>query len=75
MTFDKGVIAALGSIAFQHLQQAGSDLEAFAKHGKRTTVQTEDVKLLVRRNQGVVSGTWQRNAVNRVSNVPLLFSG
>lgn len=54
MTFDKGVIAALGSLAFQQLQQAGGDLEAFAKHAKRTTVQTEDVKLFVRRNKGVV---------------------
>ena len=33
----------------------GGDLEAFAKHAKRSTVQADDVKLLVRRNKGLVS--------------------
>ena len=32
----------------------GGDLEAFAKHAKRSTVQADDVKLLVRRNRGLV---------------------
>ena len=37
------------------LIEYGSDLEAFAKHAKRSTVLADDVKLLVRRNKGLVS--------------------
>ena len=37
------------------LIEYGGDLEAFAKHAKRSTVQADDVKLLVRRNKGLVS--------------------
>ena len=32
---------------------AATDLESFAKHGKRSTVQTDDVMLLARRNDGL----------------------
>ena len=37
------------------LIEYGGDREAFAKHAKRSTVQADDVKLLVRRNKGLVS--------------------
>ena len=37
------------------LIEYGGDLEAFARHAKRSTVQADDVKLLVRRNKGLVS--------------------
>ena len=37
------------------LVEYGGDLEAFAKHAKRSTIQADDVKLLVRRNKGLVS--------------------
>lgn len=32
---------------------AATDLESFAKHGGRTTVKTDDVTLLARRNDGL----------------------
>ncbi|TRY79940.1 hypothetical protein TCAL_06558 [Tigriopus californicus] len=50
LQYSRGVVAALGQLAFDHLRQCGQDLEAFARHAKRNTVQADDVKLLVRRN-------------------------
>ncbi len=32
---------------------AATDVESFAKHGGRTTIRTEDVMLLTRRNEGL----------------------
>lgn len=50
LTYSRGLVAALGQLAFDQLRQCGQDLEAFARHAKRNTVQADDVKLLVRRN-------------------------
>ena len=37
------------------LESTAQDLESFARHGKRSTIQTEDVLLLARRNEGLES--------------------
>ncbi|XP_034832025.1 centromere protein S-like [Maniola hyperantus] len=43
-------MAIIAELVCKKLSVYGSDLEAFAKHAKRTTINSEDVKLLVRRN-------------------------
>ncbi|CAF4328190.1 unnamed protein product, partial [Adineta steineri] len=52
VTVDKQVVAAIGDITFQQIGTFCQDLDAFAKHGKRTTINTDDVRLLCRRNPG-----------------------
>ncbi|XP_041979320.1 centromere protein S-like isoform X2 [Aricia agestis] len=37
-------------LVYKKILLYGSDLEAFARHAKRSTISTDDVKLLVRRN-------------------------
>ncbi|KZS14095.1 centromere protein S isoform X1 [Daphnia magna] len=51
ISFDKNVIATITEILWQKIKLIAEDLEAFAKHGKRTTINLDDVKLLVRRNE------------------------
>ncbi|CAL4109967.1 unnamed protein product, partial [Meganyctiphanes norvegica] len=51
MSFSKQVIATLTEITFKQLETYTKDLEAFSKHGRRTTITADDVKLLVRRNK------------------------
>lgn len=53
--FTKQVISVINEIVWNQIRQAAQDLESFAKHGKRTTINIEDVKLLVRRNESLVS--------------------
>jgi len=43
-------IATLALAVVEKVERSAEDLEAFASHAKRTTIQTEDVKLLTRRN-------------------------
>ncbi|MBN3326198.1 CENPS protein, partial [Atractosteus spatula] len=43
-------IAALAETTFRQSDTFAKDLEAFARHAKRTTVNAEDVKLLARRS-------------------------
>lgn len=40
-------------MVWAQIASAGKDLEDFAKHAGRTTIQTEDVLLLARRNEGL----------------------
>ena len=40
--------------SLHQLIEYNSDREGFAKHGKRSTVQADDVKLLVRRSKWLV---------------------
>ncbi|KAH0603655.1 uncharacterized protein H6S33_007314 [Morchella sextelata] len=46
-------IAALTELVWAQLENVGRDLESFAKHAGRTTVNTDDVLLLARRNDGL----------------------
>lgn len=50
VTFTKEFIATLTETAFKECEALSTDLELFAKHAKRTTVNTDDVKLYCRRN-------------------------
>ncbi|XP_067362216.1 centromere protein S isoform X1 [Channa argus] len=48
--FSRQVIAAIAETTFRQCDIFAKDLEAFARHAKRSTVSTEDVKLLARRS-------------------------
>ncbi|KAF5308692.1 hypothetical protein FQR65_LT06053 [Abscondita terminalis] len=43
----------ISELVWKKLQAYASDLEAFQKHGKRSTVTADDVKLLVRNNESL----------------------
>ncbi|XP_065664517.1 centromere protein S [Hydra vulgaris] len=53
VTYSKAFIACLTETVVNKIELFATDLEAFAKHAKRTTINIEDVKLLVRRNPGL----------------------
>uniref|UniRef100_A0A3Q1G1U4 Centromere protein S n=1 Tax=Acanthochromis polyacanthus TaxID=80966 RepID=A0A3Q1G1U4_9TELE len=48
--FSRQVIAAIAETTFRQCDVFAKDLEAFARHAKRSTVNTEDVKLAARRS-------------------------
>ena len=52
--FCRETIATLALITVGKIERSAADLESFANHAKRTTVTTEDVKLLTRRNTHLV---------------------
>jgi len=52
-TASRQTVAALTEVFFEHAKTIAQDLEAFAKHAKRSTVQPEDVRMCVRRNEGL----------------------
>uniref|UniRef100_A0A8C5SNT4 Centromere protein S n=1 Tax=Laticauda laticaudata TaxID=8630 RepID=A0A8C5SNT4_LATLA len=49
----KQSIAAISEITFRQCEIFAKDLEMFAKHGKRSTISVEDVKLLARRSNSL----------------------
>ncbi|XP_029906836.1 centromere protein S isoform X1 [Myripristis murdjan] len=49
-TFSRQVIAAIAETTFRQCDIFAKDLEAFARHAKRSTVSSEDVKLAARRS-------------------------
>uniref|UniRef100_UPI00398F44CC centromere protein S n=1 Tax=Pristiophorus japonicus TaxID=55135 RepID=UPI00398F44CC len=53
--FSKQTIAAIAETTFRQCENFATDLELFAKHGKRTTVNTDDVKLLARRSKALLN--------------------
>ncbi|XP_045498361.1 centromere protein S-like isoform X1 [Colias croceus] len=50
MEITKPAMEIIAELVYKKLEVYGSDLESFAKHAKRATVNSDDVKLLVRRN-------------------------
>ena len=46
-------IGGLSEMVWGQIQNVAQDLEAFAKHNGRTTINTKDVLLLSRRNEGL----------------------
>lgn len=48
--FSRQTVAAVAEAAFRQCDVFAKDLEAFARHAKRATVTSEDVKLLARRS-------------------------
>uniref|UniRef100_A0A8C3IDR1 Centromere protein S n=1 Tax=Chrysemys picta bellii TaxID=8478 RepID=A0A8C3IDR1_CHRPI len=54
--FSKQTIAAISEITFRQCEHFAKDLEMFARHGKRTVINSEDVKLLARRSNSLY---WQ----------------
>ncbi|XP_013414802.1 centromere protein S [Lingula anatina] len=49
VTYSRQFIAAVTEAAYKQIQSYGRDLELFARHAKRMTIQPDDVKLLVRK--------------------------
>jgi len=54
IVFSKAAIASIAELAFRQTGVFAEDLEAFAKHGRRKKVGTEDVLLLARRSKSLV---------------------
>ncbi|OKL58453.1 hypothetical protein UA08_06153 [Talaromyces atroroseus] len=48
-------IGALTEMVWAQIETASQDLEAFAKHAGRSTINVNDVMLLARRNEGLES--------------------
>ncbi|KAJ3621938.1 hypothetical protein MTP99_002481 [Tenebrio molitor] len=53
MEFEPDVLDLIAELSWRKLTLYASDLEAFQKHAKRSTVTSDDVKLLVRRNDSL----------------------
>uniref|UniRef100_A0A8B9TA39 Centromere protein S n=1 Tax=Anas platyrhynchos TaxID=8839 RepID=A0A8B9TA39_ANAPL len=61
MRFSKQAIAAIAEITFRQCENFARDLEMFARHAKRSTVTTEDVKLLARRSNSLLKYITQKS--------------
>ncbi|EPS33041.1 hypothetical protein PDE_08002 [Penicillium oxalicum 114-2] len=48
-------IGALTEMVWSQIETVGQDLESFAKHAGRSTINVSDVMLLARRNEGLES--------------------
>ncbi|XP_032863605.1 centromere protein S [Tyto alba] len=59
--FSKQTIAAISEITFRQCDNFAKDLEMFARHAKRSTVTTEDVKLLARRSNSLLKYITQKS--------------
>ncbi|XP_017599450.1 PREDICTED: centromere protein S, partial [Corvus brachyrhynchos] len=67
--FSKQSIAAIAEITFGQCEIFAKDLEMFARHAKRTTVNTEDVKLLARRSNSLLKYITQKSEELASSNM------
>ncbi|RXG51599.1 Centromere protein S [Armadillidium vulgare] len=53
LTFSKPAVATLAELINRQIEVYAIDLEAFAKHARRTLIGMDDVKLLARRNRSL----------------------
>ncbi|XP_044138001.1 centromere protein S [Bufo gargarizans] len=53
VNFSKQAIAAISEVTFRQCETFAKDLEMFARHGKRSTINMDDVKLLSRRSRSL----------------------
>uniref|UniRef100_A0A452VGZ3 Centromere protein S n=2 Tax=Ursus TaxID=9639 RepID=A0A452VGZ3_URSMA len=59
--FSKQTIAAISELTFRQCETFAKDLEMFARHAKRSTINTEDVKLLARRSNSLLKYISEKN--------------
>ncbi|CAL8337381.1 unnamed protein product [Lota lota] len=59
--FSPQVIAAIAETTFRQCEVFATDLEAFARHAKRSTVTSDDVKLLARRSTALANFIQRKN--------------
>ncbi|CAK7322220.1 Centromere protein S [Vulpes lagopus] len=59
--FSKQTIAAISEMTFRQCEHFAKDLEMFARHAKRSTINTEDVKLLARRSNSLLKYITEKN--------------
>ncbi|NXG20325.1 CENPS protein, partial [Grallaria varia] len=69
MQFSKQTIAAIAEITFRQCEIFAKDLEMFARHAKRSTINTEDVKLLARRSSSLLKYITQKSEELASSNM------
>nr|XP_025042434.1 centromere protein S isoform X2 [Pelodiscus sinensis] len=67
--FSKQSIAAISEITFRQCENFAKDLEMFARHGKRTIINTEDVKLLARRSNSLLRYITQKSEELALNNL------
>jgi centromere protein S len=53
MKFSRHFVAMLSETTFKQCESLAVDLESFARHARRSTVNSEDVKLSARRNESL----------------------
>ena len=51
VSFSKEYLASLTELVFSQGELIANDLEAFCRHGKRTVINMDDVKLIARKNE------------------------
>ncbi|XP_055471338.1 centromere protein S [Psammomys obesus] len=61
MQFSKQTIAAISEVTFRQCETFAKDLEMFARHAKRSTISTDDVKLLARRSNSLLKYITEKN--------------
>ncbi|XP_004596117.2 centromere protein S [Ochotona princeps] len=54
MPFSRQTIAAIAEVTFRQCENFAKDLEMFARHARRSTINAEDVKLLARRSNSLL---------------------
>ncbi|KAM5321922.1 centromere protein S-like [Glossophaga mutica] len=57
----KQTVAAIAEVTFRQCENFAKDLEMFARHAKRSTINTEDVKLLARRSNSLLKYITEKN--------------
>ncbi|KAM7139379.1 centromere protein S [Macrochelys suwanniensis] len=67
--FSKQTIAAISEITFRQCEVFAKDLEMFARHGKRTVINSEDVKLLARRSNSLLRYITQKSEELALNNL------